>query len=82
MLRRLSSSLLKNNQTVLPAASFASRQSSTNLKDVLEKLIPEKQKEVIEFRKEYGNAKVGEVTVNMVIRIFLAMKKCINCIKF
>eukprot|EP00106_Octopus_bimaculoides_P011928 XP_014779370.1 PREDICTED: citrate synthase, mitochondrial-like [Octopus bimaculoides] len=39
---------------------------STNLKDVLEKKIPEKQKEVIEFRKQYGNTKIGEVTVDQV----------------
>jgi len=31
----------------------------------MEKLIPEKQKEVIEFRKAKGGAKVGEVTVDM-----------------
>lgn len=37
-----------------------------NLKDVLAALIPEKQKEVAEFRKEYGKSKVGEVTVDMV----------------
>ena len=37
-----------------------------NLKDVLEKKIPEKQKEVIEFRKAHGNTKVGEVSVDMV----------------
>ncbi|CAG5135497.1 unnamed protein product, partial [Candidula unifasciata] len=36
-----------------------------NLKEVLEKIIPEKQKEVIEFRKQHGNTKVGEVTVDM-----------------
>lgn len=37
-----------------------------NLKDVLAALIPEKQKEVAAFRKEYGKSKVGEVTVDMV----------------
>lgn len=31
----------------------------------MEKLIPEKQKEVIEFRKAHGGTKVGEVTVDM-----------------
>lgn len=38
-----------------------------NLKDVLADLIPEKQKEVVALRKEYGNTKVGEVTLDMVI---------------
>lgn len=37
-----------------------------NLKDVLEKIVPEKQKEVSEFRKQFGATKVGEVTVDMV----------------
>ena len=32
----------------------------------MEKTIPEKQREVIEFRKKYGGSKVGEVTVDMV----------------
>ena len=32
----------------------------------MEKIIPEKQKEVIEFRKKHGGSKVGEVTVDMV----------------
>ncbi|CAI9741922.1 citrate synthase, mitochondrial-like [Octopus vulgaris] len=40
---------------------------STNLKDVLEKKIPEKQKEVIEFRKQHGNTKIGEVTVDQYV---------------
>lgn len=40
--------------------------NAQNLKDALEKIIPEKQKEVAEFRKQYGSAKVGEVTVDMV----------------
>jgi len=65
MLRRLSTSLLKANQNVLPSSVIGSRNSSTNLKDHMEKLIPEKQKEVIEFRKAHGGTKVGEVTVDM-----------------
>jgi hypothetical protein len=36
------------------------------LKAVLASIIPEKQKEVVEFRKRKGTAKVGEVTVDMV----------------
>lgn len=65
MLRRISSSILKGNQALVPTAAVGSRQSSTNLKDVMEKIIPEKQKEVIEFRKSHGKAKVGEVNVDM-----------------
>ena len=37
-----------------------------NLKEVLTVKIPEKQQEVIAFRKEHGKTKVGEVTVDMV----------------
>lgn len=29
-------------------------------------MIPDKQKEVIELRKKYGDTKVGEVTLDMV----------------
>ncbi|XP_055863870.1 citrate synthase, mitochondrial-like isoform X1 [Biomphalaria glabrata] len=61
-------SAIKINQTIFAQSSLVvTRQasSSTNLKDVLSKIIPEKQKEVTEFRKEYGNTKVGEVTVDM-----------------
>jgi len=50
-------------------ASFAARPQSTNattdLKSRLEELIPIKREEVAEFRKEHGNTKIGEVTVNM-----------------
>jgi hypothetical protein len=35
------------------------------LKEKLAAIIPEKQKEVKEFRTEHGNTKVGEVTVDM-----------------
>lgn len=65
ILRKLSSTLLKANQNLLSTSVVGCRQSSTNLKDVLEKIIPEKQKEVIEFRKQHGATKVGEVTVDM-----------------
>ncbi|XP_005106615.1 citrate synthase, mitochondrial [Aplysia californica] len=65
ILRKFSSSFLKVNQNLLPASLVGCRQSSTNLKDVLEKIIPEKQKEVQEFRKQHGSTKVGEVTVDM-----------------
>jgi len=50
-------------------ASFAARPQSTSattdLKSRLEELIPIKRQEVAEFRKEHGNTKIGEVTVNM-----------------
>lgn len=39
---------------------------STDLKAVLEKIIPREQQRVKEFRKSHGATKVGEVTVDMV----------------
>ena len=43
-----------------------SQSTDCGLKDVLADLIPEKQKEVKEFRAQHGNFVVGEVTVDMV----------------
>ena len=40
-------------------------QGSVDLKEVLAAQIPEKQAEIKAFRKEYGGAKVGEVSVDM-----------------
>ncbi|XP_046550836.1 citrate synthase, mitochondrial-like [Haliotis rubra] len=58
--------LLQNKNLVLPAVSGArNATSTTNLKDFLANEIPKKQKEIVEFRKQYGETKVGEVNVNM-----------------
>merc|ERR1719494_1525630 len=38
---------------------------TTDLKERLEQLVPEKRQEVAEFRKEHGNTKIGDVTVAM-----------------
>jgi citrate synthase len=51
-------------------ATFAARPQSTSatadpLKARLQELVPIKRQEVAEFRKEHGNTKIGEVTVNM-----------------
>ena len=40
--------------------------SDCGLKDVLADIIPEKQKEVKEFRAQHGSFVVGEVTIDMV----------------
>ena len=42
------------------------RNESTNLKEVLAAKIPIEQENVKNFRKEHGNTKIGEVTVDMV----------------
>lgn len=56
-------SLLANSQNSLFQATRAA--STCGLRERLEDLIPEKQKQIKEFRKEHGNTKVGEVTVDM-----------------
>jgi hypothetical protein len=38
----------------------------TDLKDVLNNKIPYEQERVKKFRKEHGNVKIGEITVDMV----------------
>jgi len=66
--RHLLSSVLRSSHHGCPAVSMASARHSTevtNLRDVLTDLIPKEQKAVAAFRKEHGDKKVGEVTVNM-----------------
>ena len=46
--------------------SVQSRRNVSDLKSVLAEKIPEKQEEVKAFRKQHGNTKVGEITVDMV----------------
>ncbi|CAG5118768.1 unnamed protein product [Candidula unifasciata] len=67
VLRNISQRLLSSHQnTLVPLFPLGCRhKSDVNLKDVLASLIPEKQKEVAEFRKTHGKSKVGEVTVDM-----------------
>uniref|UniRef100_A0A8W8N0F2 Citrate synthase, mitochondrial n=1 Tax=Magallana gigas TaxID=29159 RepID=A0A8W8N0F2_MAGGI len=67
MFRTVSSRLLRQHKCVHPACFYGTQtsSSSTNLKEVLTVKIPEKQQEVIAFRKEHGKTKVGEVTVDM-----------------
>jgi citrate synthase len=47
---------------------------STSLKEVLARLIPEKQKEVKEFRQQHGSTKIGDITVDMVYGGMRGMK--------
>ncbi|KAL3832326.1 hypothetical protein ACJMK2_023979 [Sinanodonta woodiana] len=66
LLRTAALRLVQNNRAFCPAVAVGYRQksTSTNLKDVLANEIPVKQKEVAEFRKNFGNKSVGEVTVD------------------
>ncbi|XP_039266621.1 citrate synthase, mitochondrial-like [Styela clava] len=60
---RILSTVKISNPSVIARRGYAA--ASTDLKEVLTNLIPEKQKEIVEFRKEFGNAKIGDVTVDM-----------------
>lgn len=65
---RYTSAILPEVQKVCPAASILLRGYSTdqtNLKAILAEKIPKKQAEIKEFRKKYGNTKVGDVTIDM-----------------
>lgn len=57
-------------QKASPLAALATRAQysteSTDLREVMAQKIPAMQEEVKAFRKEYGNTKVGEITVDMV----------------
>lgn len=43
--------------------------ASTDLKAILAAKIPKEQEKIKSFRKQYGNTKVGDVTVEMVSAI-------------
>lgn len=59
-----------SSQKASPLAALATRAQysteSTDLREVMAQKIPAMQEEVKAFRKEYGNTKVGEITVDMV----------------
>ena len=40
-----------------------------SLKETLHRVVPEKQKEVKEFRKEFGDVKLGEYTIDQVCEV-------------
>merc|ERR1712045_717847 len=57
-----------------PCSSVQSRRNVSDLKSVLAEKIPEKQEEVKAFRKQHGNTKVGEITVDMMYGGMRGMK--------
>jgi len=66
--RHLMTNVIKSSHHGCAAVAMVSTRHSTevtNLKDVLSDLIPAEQKRVVAFRKEHGEKKMGEVTVNM-----------------
>merc|ERR1712141_314054 len=57
-----------------PCSSVQTRRNVSDLKSVLAEKIPEKQEEVKAFRKQHGNTKVGEITVDMMYGGMRGMK--------
>jgi len=62
---RLSTRTFKVPYLLRLNAARCQSSTATDLKTRLEEIIPQKREEVAEFRKEHGNTKIGEVTVNM-----------------
>ncbi|XP_063964568.1 probable citrate synthase 2, mitochondrial [Lytechinus pictus] len=68
--------LLLHAKNALPAfgAGVRNASESTDLREVLARQIPEKQKEVKEFRKECGSKVIGEIQVDMLYGGMRGMK--------
>ena len=65
---RITGTKFSETQKIVPQLQLLLRQlsdASTDLKAVLAAKIPKEQERVKNFRKQYGNTKVGEVTVDM-----------------
>jgi len=79
LFRTVASRLFASPQPASPLAALATRvqqysSESTDLREVLANKIPEVQSEVKAFRKEHGNTKVGEITVDMMYGGMRSMK--------
>jgi citrate synthase len=76
LFRQTFSRLSQQQKLVAPAAQVFSRPSSTStdLRTVLAEKIPQVQEEVKAFRKQHGNTKVGEITVDMMYGGMRSMK--------
>ena len=61
----------------LPLPQVRHESTDCGLKDVLADIIPEKQKEVKEFRAQHGSFVVGEVTIDMVSLAKLHVCVCV-----
>merc|ERR1712014_156315 len=58
----------------LAQQSSSSARAASTLRDRIVELIPEKQKEIIDFRKEHGNTEIGSINVNMLYGGMRGMK--------
>jgi len=66
--------LTLNKVSYSSSLSFATADSSANLKEILAKKIPDHNKKVAEFRKECGNVVVQNITVDMIYGGMRSMK--------
>merc|ERR1711981_1248985 len=81
LISRVSSRTYRSNMAMRKLFTSAARQSVVNparsvatLRERVEALIPEKQKEVMEFRKKHGETKIGDININMVYGGMRGMK--------
>merc|ERR1712029_1318246 len=65
LFRQACSRLLQGQQKLVAASQVCQASTAPDLKSALEEKIPVMQDEVKAFRKQHGNTKVGEVTVDM-----------------
>lgn len=66
--------LILKKVAILSSCSYATGNYSVNLKEVLARKIPDHNKKVAEFRKEYGETVVQQVTVDMIYGGMRSMK--------
>ena len=78
LFRNAAARLLGHQQKASPLAALATRAQysteSTDLREVMAQKIPAMQEEVKAFRKEFGNTKVCEITVEMMYGGMRGMK--------
>jgi len=78
LLRQACSRLLSGQQKLIAASTLQgsnrAASTSTDLRSVLAEKIPVVQEEVKAFRKQHGNTKVGEITIDMMYGGMRSMK--------
>ena len=67
MLRSVSSVMKTHNQGKLVSNITKKYMSTKSLQDTLEEIVPVKQQDMMQLKKEYGNASLGNVTVEQAI---------------
>jgi citrate synthase len=67
MLRSVSTVMKTHNQGKLVSNITKKYMSTKSLQDTLEEIVPVKQQDMMQLKKEYGNASLGNVTVEQAI---------------